>query len=148
MPTTEANQFNAIGRSLVIGQIRGTKVFNFISEEWMAILGFMLSQPNKKNTHKKNDKQKHIFRKWKVSLWKLTWWFFILCRDFRPTSLERNQEKMRLRIYKVYAFGIPLLISTLAATLDHMRKNSLAQDAYLQPRFCESEYWFSGQYYF
>ncbi|XP_055301328.1 probable G-protein coupled receptor Mth-like 1 [Sitodiplosis mosellana] len=69
------------------------------------------------------------------------WYTF---KDFRPKSLERSHEKVRLRIYKVYAFGIPLLISSGAATLDHMRKNSLAQDAYLQPRFCESEYWFSG----
>lgn len=75
-------------------------------------------------------------------------YFCVFRRDFRPTSLERSQEKIRLRFYKIYAFGIPLLISSVAATLNHMRKDSLKQDAYLQPRFCESEYWFAGQLHF
>lgn len=70
---------------------------------------------------------------------------FGVFRDFRPTSLERSQEKVRLRIYKMYAWGVPLLISGCAATLDHMRKNSLTENVYLQPRFCEKEYWFAGK---
>lgn len=46
----------------------------------------------------------------------------------------------------MYAFGIPLLISGIAATLDHMRTNAVTEDTYFQPRFCESEYWFAGLY--
>lgn len=57
--------------------------------------------------------------------------------------MERNQERNRLRIYKIYAFGVPLLISGIAA----MRHSSSASggDEYLQPRFCETEYWFAGK---
>lgn len=50
--------------------------------------------------------------------------------------MERNQERNRLRIYKIYAFGVPLLISGAAA----MRHSSSTPG-----RFCETEYWFAGK---
>lgn len=56
--------------------------------------------------------------------------------------MERNQERNRLRIYKIYAFGVPLLISGIAAM---RHSSSMAGDVYLQPRFCETEYWFAGE---
>lgn len=65
------------------------------------------------------------------------------CRDFRPASLERNSTVSRLRFYKIYAWGVPLVISGVAATLHHTRKDAVV-DTYLHPRFCETEYWFSG----
>lgn len=62
-------------------------------------------------------------------------------RDFRP-NMERNQERNRLRIYKIYAFGVPLLISGIAAM---RHSSSTPGDEYSQPRFCETEYWFAGK---
>lgn len=70
-----------------------------------------------------------------------------ICSDFRPTSLEKGQEIVRLRFYKVYAWGVPLIITGTAATLDHMRKNDMTEVTFLQPRFCEKEYWFAGKFY-
>lgn len=70
-----------------------------------------------------------------------------ICSDFRPTSLEKGQEIVRLRFYKVYAWGVPLIITGTAATLDHMRKNAMTEVTFLQPRFCEKEYWFAGKLY-
>lgn len=70
--------------------------------------------------------------------------FFSDFRDFRP-NMERNQERNRLRIYKIYAFGVPLLISGIAAM---RHTSSMAGDVlYLQPRFCETEYWFAGEFF-
>lgn len=69
--------------------------------------------------------------------------FMISHRDFRP-NMERNQERNRLRIYKIYAFGVPLLISGIAA-MRHSSSTSGGGDVYLQPRFCETEYWFAGK---
>lgn len=67
--------------------------------------------------------------------------------DFRPTSLERSEQKVRLRIYKFYAWGVPLLISGVAATADYTRKNSLAEGTYLRPQFCQTEHWFAGKFW-
>lgn len=63
-------------------------------------------------------------------------------RDFRPSSLERSQEKKRLRFYKIYAWGVPLIITGTATLMNHMRKTN---ETFLQPRFCETEYWFAGE---
>ncbi|CAG9859335.1 unnamed protein product [Phyllotreta striolata] len=65
------------------------------------------------------------------------WWTF---RDLRPQSTEKSQERLRLRLYELYAWGIPLLITVIAASLD------LSSDSYdvLRPRFAESNCWFSG----
>uniref|UniRef100_A0A1I8MRA8 G-protein coupled receptors family 2 profile 2 domain-containing protein n=1 Tax=Musca domestica TaxID=7370 RepID=A0A1I8MRA8_MUSDO len=57
------------------------------------------------------------------------WWTF---RDFRPSSLERNQEVIRLRLYSAYAWGIPLLIAAIAACVDLMPESAL-----LRPGFGE-----------
>ncbi|KAI8124291.1 putative G-protein coupled receptor Mth-like 1 [Lucilia cuprina] len=65
------------------------------------------------------------------------WWTF---RDFRPSSLERNQELIRLRLYSAYAWGIPLLIATIAACVNLIPESSL-----LRPGFGESNCWFSGE---
>ncbi|XP_055589009.1 probable G-protein coupled receptor Mth-like 1 [Uranotaenia lowii] len=64
------------------------------------------------------------------------WWTF---RDLRPTSLEKSQEICRLRIYEVYAWGVPLVIAGVAAILDN-----LADTVYLRPRFGERTCWFYG----
>lgn len=64
------------------------------------------------------------------------WWTF---RDFRPSSLERNQEIFRLRLYSAYAWGIPLLIATIAVTIDQLPDTDL-----LKPGFGVRSCWFSG----
>ncbi|XP_055634787.1 probable G-protein coupled receptor Mth-like 1 isoform X4 [Toxorhynchites rutilus septentrionalis] len=64
------------------------------------------------------------------------WWTF---RDLRPTSLEKSQEICRLRIYEVYAWGVPLVIAGVAAILDNM-----PDTVYLRPRFGERTCWFYG----
>ncbi|XP_037936208.1 probable G-protein coupled receptor Mth-like 1 [Teleopsis dalmanni] len=66
------------------------------------------------------------------------WWTF---RDFRPSSLERNQEMVRLRLYSAYAWGIPLLITVIAAIVDHLPETQL-----LRPGFGVRSCWFSGDY--
>jgi hypothetical protein len=72
--------------------------------------------------------------------------FFVLflfrCSDFRPTSLEKSQESCRLRIYHVWAWGVPLLIAIVAAILDQMPSD----EAILRPRFGEKRCWFYGKY--
>ncbi|XP_057657247.1 probable G-protein coupled receptor Mth-like 1 [Diorhabda carinulata] len=65
------------------------------------------------------------------------WWTF---RDLRPQSTEKSQERLRLRLYEVYAWGIPLLITVIAASLDL----SSNQDEVLRPRFAEHNCWFAG----
>uniref|UniRef100_A0A1Q3FUJ4 Putative g-protein coupled receptor mth-like 1 n=2 Tax=Culex tarsalis TaxID=7177 RepID=A0A1Q3FUJ4_CULTA len=64
------------------------------------------------------------------------WWTF---RDLRPTSLEKSQEICRLRIYEVYAWGVPFVIAGVAAILDN-----LPDTVYLRPRFGERTCWFYG----
>lgn len=65
-------------------------------------------------------------------------------RDFRPTSLEKGQEIYRLRIYEVYAWGVPILITTIAAVLDNLPENS--SETFLRPRFGENKCWFYGKF--
>ncbi|XP_067637536.1 probable G-protein coupled receptor Mth-like 1 [Eurosta solidaginis] len=66
------------------------------------------------------------------------WWTF---RDFRPSSLERNQELLRLRLYSAYAWGVPLLISVIAFTVDNLPETQL-----LRPGFGVRSCWFSGEH--
>lgn len=75
----------------------------------------------------------------------LTCFFFFLIfyRDFRPTSLEKGQELCRLRIYEVYAWGVPLLISGVAAILDNLPETP--GDTFLRPRFGQNRCWFFGK---
>lgn len=69
----------------------------------------------------------------------------ITFRDFRPTSLEKGQEIYRLRIYEVYAWGVPILITTIAAVLDNLPESS--SETFLRPRFGENKCWFYGELY-
>uniref|UniRef100_A0A182YFZ7 G-protein coupled receptors family 2 profile 2 domain-containing protein n=1 Tax=Anopheles stephensi TaxID=30069 RepID=A0A182YFZ7_ANOST len=62
--------------------------------------------------------------------------------DLRPTSLEKSQEICRLRIYEVYAWGVPLVIAGVAAILDNLPDSN---DTYLRPRFGEAKCWFYGK---
>lgn len=68
---------------------------------------------------------------------------FFHCRDFRPTSLEKGQEVFRLRIYEVYAWGVPVLITTVAAILDNLPVRP--DESFLRPRFGENKCWFYGE---
>lgn len=72
--------------------------------------------------------------------------FYFRYSDFRPTSLEKGQELVRLRIYQVYAWGVPLVISGVAAILDHIPKSP--DDTFLRPRFGEKSCWFFGKFLF
>lgn len=69
------------------------------------------------------------------------WWTF---RDFRPTSLEKSQELLRLRIYQVYAWGVPLIIAAVAAILDNLPMSG--ESTFLRPRFGEKGCWFYGEF--
>lgn len=70
----------------------------------------------------------------------------MICSDFRPTSLEKSQELLRLRIYQVYAWGVPLVIAGVAAILDNLPITE--DDAFLRPRFGEKSCWFYGKFIF
>lgn len=65
------------------------------------------------------------------------WWTF---RDLRPTSLERNQEALRLCLYSLYAFGGPLLITFVAACIDQVPETTL-----LRPGFGQLFCWFDNR---
>ncbi|XP_017869613.1 PREDICTED: probable G-protein coupled receptor Mth-like 1 [Drosophila arizonae] len=67
------------------------------------------------------------------------WWTF---RDFRPSSLERNQESIRLRLYSVYAWGLPLLICAIAAFVDQLPETETSM---LRPGFGQPFCWFDNR---
>ncbi|XP_023167596.2 probable G-protein coupled receptor Mth-like 1 [Drosophila hydei] len=67
------------------------------------------------------------------------WWTF---RDFRPSSLERNQESIRLRLYSVYAWGLPLLICAIAAFVDQLPDTETSM---LRPGFGQPFCWFDNR---
>lgn len=60
--------------------------------------------------------------------------------DFRPSTLEKVQELVRLRIYQAYAFGLPLLIIAIAIILDN-----LPNGEFLRPRFGQTRCGFDGK---
>lgn len=66
------------------------------------------------------------------------WWTF---RDFRPSSLERNQETLRLRLYSAYAWGVPLLICAIAACVDQLPET---ETSLLRPGFGQLYCWFDN----
>lgn len=66
------------------------------------------------------------------------WWTF---RDFRPSSLERNQELLRLRLYSAYAWGVPLLICAIAACMDQLPES---ETSLLRPGFGQTFCWFDN----
>lgn len=78
---------------------------------------------------------------------KLSSWFIgcyqTLFSDFRPTSMEKGQELVRMRIYNVYAWGMPIIITTVAAILDNLPESSA--ETFLRPRFGENKCWFYGE---
>lgn len=67
---------------------------------------------------------------------------FCIYRDFRPTSMEKGQELFRLRIYQAYAWGVPFIITSVAAILDILPVG--ANDAFVTPRFGKKKCWFAG----
>jgi hypothetical protein len=70
----------------------------------------------------------------------------ILRSDFRPTSMEKGQELVRLRIYEVYAWGMPIIITIVGAILDNLPETST--ETFLRPRFGENKCWFYGEYFY
>ncbi|XP_044765566.1 probable G-protein coupled receptor Mth-like 1 [Coccinella septempunctata] len=65
------------------------------------------------------------------------WWTF---RDLRPQSIEKSQERCRLRLYKLYAWGIPFVIAGIGVILDSLPDNDL-----IKPRFGENKCWFGSE---
>lgn len=58
--------------------------------------------------------------------------------------MEKGQELVRLRIYQVYAWGVPLVIAGVAFILDNLPTNP--SDTFLRPRFGEKRCWFFGKF--
>ncbi|EFA10672.1 probable G-protein coupled receptor Mth-like 1 [Tribolium castaneum] len=65
------------------------------------------------------------------------WWTF---RDLRPQSVEKSQEWYRLRLYELYAWGVPVVIAGTAAILDQVADSS----NFLRPKFGDNTCWFHG----
>lgn len=63
------------------------------------------------------------------------WWTF---RDLRPQNLEKSQERCRLRLYEVYAWGFPALIALTGLILDVVPGEAL------RPGFGIDKCWFHG----
>ena len=71
---------------------------------------------------------------------------YFVCSDFRPTSMEKGQEFIRLRLYDLYAWGMPIVITAVAAVLDNLPENP--SETFLRPRFGENKCWFYGEFYY
>lgn len=69
--------------------------------------------------------------------------YYIFYRDFRPTSMEKGQELVRLRIYKAYSWGVPLIITTVAAVLDKLPRGP--NNNIFGPGFGKVKCWFAGK---
>lgn len=69
--------------------------------------------------------------------------FFFICRDFRPQNLEKSQERFRLRLYEIYAWGFPLIIAGIAAILDMTPDDPNSK--FLRPKFAKNSCWFHGK---
>lgn len=63
------------------------------------------------------------------------WWTF---RDLRPQSTEKRQERLRLRIYEVYAWGIPLVATATAGIVDKTDFD------FIKPKFGQGMCWFTN----
>jgi hypothetical protein len=57
--------------------------------------------------------------------------------------MEKSQELVRLRIYEVYAWGVPIVITAVAAILDNLPETP--NESFLRPRFGENKCWFYGE---
>lgn len=71
--------------------------------------------------------------------------FFAILETFDRQHWNEVKRKFDYAFIKCTRGGVPFLISGTAAIMDHMRKNSTAEETYLQPKFCETEYWFAGE---
>lgn len=68
----------------------------------------------------------------------------VLSRDLRPANLDKGQEACRLRLYQLYAWGVPFVIATLAAVLDRIPPDQYV--SLIRPKFGEHRCWFYGKY--
>lgn len=59
--------------------------------------------------------------------------------------MEKGQELFRLRIYEVYAWGMPIIITIVAAVLDNLHDGGT--EKFLRPRFGENKCWFYGEFW-
>lgn len=59
--------------------------------------------------------------------------------------MEKGQELVRLRIYEVYAWGMPIIITIVAAILDNLPESPT--EKFLRPRFGENKCWFYGEFF-
>lgn len=66
-----------------------------------------------------------------------------ICRDLRPTSLDKSQETWRLRMYELYAWGIPIIIAVTAAIFDNLPEGAFP--SVLKPKFAVNNCWFPGK---
>lgn len=60
--------------------------------------------------------------------------------------MEKGQELVRLRIYEVYAWGMPIIITIVAAILDNLPETPT--EKFLRPRFGENKCWFYGEFFY
>lgn len=58
--------------------------------------------------------------------------------------MEKSQESLRLRIYEIYAWGMPTIITIVAAVLDNLPETG--NDRFLRPHFGENKCWFNGKF--
>lgn len=65
--------------------------------------------------------------------------FFSVHSDFRPSTLEKVQEKVRLRIYQAYSWGVPAIIMAIAIILDNIPNGD-----FLRPQFGQTRCGFDG----
>lgn len=57
--------------------------------------------------------------------------------------MEKVKETLRLRIYELYAWGVPIFITIVAAILDNLPETP--DEKFLRPRFGENKCWFYGE---
>ena len=57
--------------------------------------------------------------------------------------MEKVKETLRLRIYELYAWGVPIFITIVAAILDNLPEKP--NEKFLRPRFGENKCWFYGE---
>lgn len=68
----------------------------------------------------------------------------VFSRDLRPANLDKGQEACRLRLYQLYAWGVPFVIATLAAVLDRIPPDQYV--SLIRPKFGKHRCWFYGKY--
>lgn len=58
--------------------------------------------------------------------------------------MEKVKETLRLRIYELYAWGVPFFIAIIAGILDNLPEKP--NEKFLRPRFGENKCWFYGMF--